>query len=109
MVWVYRDAGVPMWYVGKATDNSYAGLDASNLHTVLSSALGSDAVRLGTVGTNGGKLQFSGSASGTVGVQVASGAGSWDMTLPTTAGTSGYFLQTNGSRRHDLGCSTGCW
>ncbi len=52
---------------------------------------------LGTAGTKLGNISFAGSTSGTVTVQPAAAAGTWTLTLPTTAGTSGYFLQTNGS------------
>ena len=42
-------------------------------------------------------LAFNGSTSGKVTVSPAAVAGTWTFTLPTTAGTSGYLLQTNGS------------
>jgi hypothetical protein len=38
-----------------------------------------------------------GSSSGTVTVQPAAAAGTWTMTLPTTAGTNGYVLGTDGT------------
>ena len=38
-----------------------------------------------------------GSSSGTVTVQPAAAAGTWTMTLPTNAGSSGYVLQTDGA------------
>ena len=44
-----------------------------------------------------GFIGLMGSASGTVKLKTAAAAGTWDLTLPTTAGTAGYFLQTNGS------------
>jgi hypothetical protein len=52
---------------------------------------------LGVAGTTLGTLAFAGNTSGTVTIQPAAAAGTWSMTLPTTAGTSGQFLQTNGS------------
>ncbi len=42
-------------------------------------------------------LKLNGSSSGVVTVQPAAAAGTWSLTLPTTGGTSNYFLQTNGS------------
>jgi hypothetical protein len=52
---------------------------------------------LGTPGTTAGSLSMAGSSSGEVILQTAASAGTWTMTLPTTGGTNGYFLQTNGS------------
>lgn len=52
---------------------------------------------LGTAGTTAGSLSLAGATSGVVTVQVAAAAGTWSLTLPTTAGTDGYFLKTNGS------------
>ncbi len=52
---------------------------------------------LGTAGTKLGNISFAGNTSGTVTVQPAAAAGTWTLTLPTTAGTSGQYLQTNGS------------
>jgi hypothetical protein len=40
---------------------------------------------------------FRGSSSGTVKVKAASAAGAWTMTLPTSAGTNLYVLQTDGT------------
>ena len=42
-------------------------------------------------------VEFDGTTSGTVTVQPAATAGTWSLTLPTTAGSNGYLLQTNGS------------
>ena len=44
-----------------------------------------------------GKVDFKGTTSGTVSLSVADAAGTWTMKLPTTAGTNGYFLKTDGS------------
>ena len=51
----------------------------------------------GTTGVTTPADNFQGSVSGTVTVQGASAAGTWTFTLPTTPGTSGYILQTDGS------------
>ena len=42
-------------------------------------------------------LLVDGTSSGTVTVQGAAAAGTWSLTLPTSGGTNGHFLQTNGS------------
>lgn len=52
---------------------------------------------LGLAGTAAGTLGLSGSTSGVVTLQTAAAAGTWSMTLPTTGGTNGYTLTTNGS------------
>jgi hypothetical protein len=52
---------------------------------------------LGTAGTTAGSLSLAGATSGTITVNVAAAAGTWSLTLPTTDGDSGQFLQTNGS------------
>jgi len=52
---------------------------------------------VGLAGTLTGTLQLSGSTSGTVTINTAAAAGTWTLTLPTTDGNSGEFLQTNGS------------
>jgi hypothetical protein len=48
-------------------------------------------------GTNTGVMSFAGSSSGKVTVQAASAAGTYTLTLPTSDGDSGQFLQTDGS------------
>lgn len=52
---------------------------------------------LGTAGTTKGVLSLAGNTSGKIIVQPAAAAGTWTMTLPTSAGTSGYFLTTDGN------------
>ena len=51
----------------------------------------------GSTGVASVETQLVGSTSGTVTIQGAANAGTWTMTVPTTAGTSGYVLQTDGS------------
>ena len=53
-------------------------------------------LQLGAVG-KAGTLGIAGSTSGLVTLQTAAAAGTWTMTLPTSAGTSGQVLTTNGS------------
>ena len=55
------------------------------------------ALTLGVAGTAAGSLLLSGSTSGAVTVKSAAAAGTWTMTLPTTAGTNGYVLSTDGA------------
>jgi len=52
---------------------------------------------IGTTGMQGGSLRLEGGTSGYVQIQPATTAGSWTMTLPSTTGTSGQFLQTDGA------------
>ena len=55
------------------------------------------AFTLGVAGTAAGSLLLSGGTSGTVTIKTAAAAGTWSMTLPTTAGTNGYVLSTDGA------------
>lgn len=52
---------------------------------------------LGIAGTTKGTLALAGNTSGTVTIQPAAAAGTWSLTLPTSAGTSGHLLQTDGT------------
>jgi len=54
-------------------------------------------VRLGTTSFEKGVLEILGNTSGTVTIQPAAAAGTWTMTLPTTDGNSGEYLQTDGN------------
>jgi len=54
-------------------------------------------ITVGAAGGTTGSILFKGSTSGTVTVKSANAAGTWTLTWPTTAGTSGYGLSTNGS------------
>lgn len=51
----------------------------------------------GSVGVTSGKVVFNGSTSSSVSVVSSAAAGNWTLTLPPNTGTSGQFLQTNGS------------
>lgn len=59
--------------------------------------ISSSGLQLGTAGATQGNLLLSGATSGTVTVTGAAAAGTWTLTLPTSAGTSGQALTTNGS------------
>jgi hypothetical protein len=51
----------------------------------------------GTTGINSPTTQLAGSTSGVVTLTGAAVAGTWTMTLPTSGGTSGYVLGTDGT------------
>lgn len=51
----------------------------------------------GKVGGNTGSIIFTGTTSGNVTLKSADIAGTWSLTLPSTAGTANYPLLTNGS------------
>ena len=53
-------------------------------------------ITVGTASSSTGIVNLKGTTSGTVALSVADAAGSWTMKLPTTAGTNGYYLQTDG-------------
>lgn len=55
------------------------------------------ALTLGVAGSAAGSLILSGATSGTVTLNVAAAAGSWALTLPSTDGSNGEVLTTNGS------------
>jgi lysophospholipase L1-like esterase len=69
---------------------------------------------LGVAGTTRGTLSLAGDTSGTVTIQPADAAGTWTLTLPTTAGSNGYVLSTDGSGVTSWapggggGCTSGC-
>jgi hypothetical protein len=54
-------------------------------------------LQIGATGGNQANLLLAGGTSGMVTLTTAAAAGTWTLTLPTTAGTSGYALVTNGS------------
>jgi len=119
LIWLQTKSG-DIGYINSGTYNSVGSLtfgsstgkqiamytnDAYSAPTMLLDTSGR--VGIGTVapstllqlGTTGklGTLGFAGSTSGLVTVQPAAAAGTWTLTLPTSAGTNGYVLSTNGS------------
>ena len=56
-----------------------------------------DDITLGVASTATGVANFKGVTSGTVSLSVADAAGTWTMKLPTSGGTNGYVLTTDGS------------
>ena len=53
-------------------------------------------ITVGTTSSSTGIINLKGTTSGTVALSVADAAGTWTMKLPTSAGTNGYYLQTDG-------------
>lgn len=81
--------------------NGGTGITAAAAGTLLTAATAntfsaSATPTLGIAGTTKGTLAFAGNTSGTVTVQPAATAGTWSLTLPTTGGTNGYVLSTDG-------------
>lgn len=54
-------------------------------------------VSIGTAGSVLGLLKLNGNTSGTVTINTAAAAGTWTLTLPTTDGNAGEYLQTDGA------------
>ncbi|GEM_PF-3476442 len=54
-------------------------------------------LHLGLAGTTQGTLGLAGATSGLITVTGAAAAGTWTLTLPVDGGSSGQYLQTNGS------------
>jgi hypothetical protein len=89
---------------GSIAAGSYAGINTSpNNGLVISGNVGigtyspSTLLQLGTAGSTAGVLSMAGGTSGLITLQTAAAAGTWTMTLPSSAGTNGYVLQTDGS------------
>jgi hypothetical protein len=57
----------------------------------------SPALTIGQSGTSTGQLKLAGATSGAVTVQASSTAGSWTLTLPSSAGTPGQAMLTDGA------------
>ena len=95
--------GITSWVSGGTVSTGTAGQLAyysatgstvsGNSNVTISSA----ALTLGVAGTATGSLIFSGATSGKITLKSADTAGTWSLTLPTSAGTNGYVLQTDGS------------
>ena len=109
---IYFDAGTIQTPNGADSAPSYAFRNAPNVgfyytdspHKIniaiggaLAATFDATGLGVGVAGTLTGKVDFNGATSGTVTIQAAAAAGTWTLTLPTTDGNSGEFLQTNGS------------
>jgi len=82
---------------GTAGQLTYYGSTGTTVSGNANATISGGALTLGVAGTTAGSAVFSGSTSGAVTVKSAAAAGTWTMTLPTTAGTNGYVLSTDGT------------
>ena len=82
---------------GTAGQLTYYASTGSTVSGNANATISGGALTLGVAGTVAGSTIFSGSTSGAVTVKSAAAAGTWTMTLPTTAGTNGYVLSTDGT------------
>lgn len=86
--------------------NSHTGTSSTNVGARFMATSGTNnyaaqfsrgRVSFGTVAQESGYLELNGSSTGTIGITTAAAAGTYTLTLPTTDGNSGEFLQTDGS------------
>ena len=82
---------------GTAGQLTYYASTGATVSGNANATISSGALTLGVAGTAAGSLLLSGSTSGAVTVKSAAAAGTWSLTLPTTAGTNGYVLSTDGA------------
>ena len=82
---------------GTAGQLTYYASTGTTVSGNANATISGGALTLGVAGTTAGSLLLSGSTSGAVTVKSAAAAGTWTMTLPTTAGTNGYVLSTDGA------------
>jgi hypothetical protein len=82
---------------GTANQLSFYSATGTAVSGNSNATISSGALTLGVAGTAAGSVVLSGSTSGTVTVNTAAAAGAWTLTLPTTGGTNGQVLATNGS------------
>lgn len=89
--------------IGAATNLDFQTGSTSRLYINSSGNVGVGTInpgallQLGTPGASLGTMRLTGNTSGYVQIQPAAAAGSWTMTLPPDAGTSGYVLRTDGA------------
>jgi hypothetical protein len=74
----------------------YYGTSGTAISGNANATISAGAVTLGSAGVLG-QLLLTGNTSGLVTLRPAAAAGTWTLTLPITAGSSGQFLQTNGA------------
>jgi hypothetical protein len=83
--------------IGSGAFNVAGYFEAVNGTTNYAAKFTRGRVSFGTVGTESARIEINGGTSGTVTIQPAAAAGTYTLTLPTTDGSSGEFLQTDGS------------
>jgi hypothetical protein len=86
-------------YIGQLqSGNCYLGITFSNSGYIgIWNGSPSATFDVGLNGTTTGNIRLEGHTSGYVQLSPSAAAGSWTMTLPTAAGTSGYVLSTDGT------------
>lgn len=85
----------PSGNLSQSTD--YFIFNESNGHVGIGNNTANELLTLGTTSSLKGILSVAGSTSGKVIIQPANAAGTWTWTIPTTAGTNGFPMITNGS------------
>jgi hypothetical protein len=86
---------VGLYSTASGGSNNYAAIfNAGNVGIGTTNPL--ELLSLGTVGTNG-VLSLAGNTSGKIIIQPAAAAGTYTLTLPTTAGIASQYLQTDGT------------
>jgi len=95
--WAASGSGSGTVNSGTAGQLTYYASTGTAVSGNANATISAGALTLGVAGTAAGNLLLSGSTSGTVTLKTAAAAGTWSMTLPTTAGTNGYVLQTDGT------------
>jgi len=104
---IITDANVANLRESAGASGSLLALDLTNNRVGISTASPGELLSLGLAGTTLGVLSLSGNTSGKVTVQPAAAAGTWTLTLPTSAGTSGYVLRTDGTGITSWAASSG--
>ena len=93
--------GTPGFAFQGDTNNGWwapaADTQAWSLAGVEKMRLSSSGLTVGVSGATTGVLNLPGATSGTASISAAAAAGTWTLTLPTSGGTSGYVLRTDGS------------
>lgn len=89
---------LPAWSTVTALlDRAFAGASGQVLNRGASVWTSTSTPTLGIPGTTGGAITLAGLTSGAVSIRTANAAGSWNFTLPTTPGTVGFVLITDGA------------
>jgi hypothetical protein len=94
--------GTTSW-IAQTVDTNYWTASGNDIYKNNSGNVGigttapSTLLQLGTAGSTAGVLSLAGGTSGLITINTAAAAGTWTLTLPTSAGTNGYVLSTNGS------------
>ena len=95
--WAASGSGSGTVNSGIANQLAYYAATGTAVSGNANATISSGALTLGVAGSAAGSLLLSGSTSGAVTIKSAAAAGTWTMTLPTTAGTNGYVLSTDGA------------